>query len=100
MIQVTKRAGMLTDPPQRIVSISCRGIAHNSLTLVWSQPLRSYDEEVFVGYLVCTSLVRYKRYFAQHSSCGNLEGGGGGGSGSGNGDVVGVEGRDWYSLGK
>lgn len=43
---------MLTDPPQRIVSVSCRGITHNTLDLTWSEPLRSYDEEVFVGYLV------------------------------------------------
>ena len=43
---------MLTDPPQRIVSVACRGITHRSLDLTWSEPLRSYDEEVFVGYLV------------------------------------------------
>lgn len=43
---------MLTDPPQRIVSVACRGITHNSLDMTWSEPLRSYDEEVFVGYLV------------------------------------------------
>lgn len=43
---------MLTDPPQRIVSVACSGITHSSLDLTWSEPLRSYDEEVFVGYLV------------------------------------------------
>lgn len=43
---------MLTDPPQRVVSVSCYGITHNTLSLTWSEPLRSYDEEEFVGYLV------------------------------------------------
>lgn len=43
---------MLTDPPQRIVSVSCRGVTARSLDLTWSEPLRSYDEEVFLGYLV------------------------------------------------
>lgn len=47
---------MLTDPPQRIVSVTCRGITHSSLDLTWSEPLRSYDEEVFVGYLVRSRL--------------------------------------------
>lgn len=53
---------MLTDPPQRIVSVSCRGITHNTLDLTWSEPLRSYDEEVFVGYMVrgrCSLFFRY-----------------------------------------
>lgn len=43
---------MLTDPPQRVVSVTCRGITHSTLTLVWSEPLKSYDEELFEGYLV------------------------------------------------
>ncbi|CAM9236775.1 unnamed protein product [Scytosiphon promiscuus] len=50
--EVAGRSGMLTDPPQRIVSVACRGITHSSLDLTWSEPLRSYDEEVFVGYMV------------------------------------------------
>lgn len=59
LTQVTGRAGMLTDPPQRVVSVTCRAISHNSLTVVWSDPLRSYDGETFVGFLVRFSLCRF-----------------------------------------
>lgn len=43
---------MLTDPPQRVVSVTCRGITHNSLTVLWSDPLKSYESETFVGFRV------------------------------------------------
>ena len=51
-VKVVERSGMLTDPPQRIVSVTCQNTTHNSLTIAWSEPLRSYEEEAFVGYLV------------------------------------------------
>lgn len=43
---------MLTDPPQRVVSVSCRNISHDSLSLHWSEPLRNYKAETFIGYRV------------------------------------------------
>ncbi|CAM9168361.1 unnamed protein product [Ectocarpus fasciculatus] len=65
--EVAGRSGMLTDPPQRIVSVSCRGITHNTLDLTWSEPLRSYDEEVFVGYMVEWRPMRSRPVCPAHS---------------------------------
>ncbi|CAM9448001.1 unnamed protein product [Ectocarpus sp. 12 AP-2014] len=65
--KVAERSGMLTDPPQRVVSVSCRGITHNTLDLTWSEPLRSYDEEVFVGYLVEWRPMRSRPVCPAHS---------------------------------
>eukprot|EP00752_Nemacystus_decipiens_P005219 g4738.t1 len=65
--EVAGRSGMLTDPPQRIVSVACRGITHRSLDLTWSEPLRSYDEEVFVGYRVEWRPMRSRPVYPAHS---------------------------------
>ncbi|CAM9573263.1 unnamed protein product [Pylaiella littoralis] len=65
--EVAGRSGMLTDPPQRVVSVACKGITRNSLHLTWSEPLRSYDEEVFVGYLVEWRPMRPRPVCVAHS---------------------------------
>lgn len=51
-MQVRERAGMLTDPPQRVVCVTCREISWDSLIVHWNEPLRSYDAEIFTGYRV------------------------------------------------
>ncbi|CAM9852318.1 unnamed protein product [Choristocarpus tenellus] len=50
--EVLDHAGILTDLPQKVVSLTCTGLCQDWLQIMWSEPLKSYKGENFTGYKV------------------------------------------------